>query len=85
MSTSVKMIKKDAVINLQHLLFYIGKDLSMEQIEQYKKEAEAKQEFSEDWMTHVTTISVLIKEIEKKAEEQGHVYDGEIPSTQQGN
>lgn len=88
--STIKMIKKDAVINigigtgflqnLQQLLFYVAKDISTEQLEEYKKQAEAKQEFTEEWMTHLTTISVLIREIEKNAEEQGHTYDGDIKS-----
>ena len=87
------MIKKDAVINigigtgflqnLQQLLFYVAKDISTEQLEEYKKQAEAKQEFTEDWMSHLTTISVLIKEIEKKAEEQNQTYDADLDSLNQ--
>lgn len=86
--TSVKMIKKDAVIkigigtgflqNLQKILFYIASDLTKEQLEEYKRQAEAREEFTEDWMTHLTTISILIRELEKAAEEQGHTYDGDL-------
>lgn len=85
----VKMIKADAQIQitvgtnflkeLQGLLFYLAKEATPESLEQYKKLAEAKQPFTEDWMTHITTVSILLKEIEGKAEEQGFVYDGEIP------
>jgi hypothetical protein len=91
--STIKMIKKDAVINigigtgflqnLQQLLFYVAKDISTEQLEEYKKQAEAKQEFTEDWMSHLTTISVLIKEIEKKAEEQNQTYDADLDSLNQ--
>jgi hypothetical protein len=91
MSNTVKMIKKDAVINiqigtgflqnLQKLLFYIAADLTQEQLDEYKRQAEAQQDFTEDWMTHITTISVLIREIEKSAEQQGHTYDTDLEST----
>ncbi len=90
MSNTVKMIKKDAVINigigtgflqnLQKLLFYVAADLTQEQLDEYKRQAEAQQDFTEDWMMHLTTISVLIRELEKCAEEQGHTYESELPS-----
>jgi hypothetical protein len=88
--STVKMIKKDAVINigigtgflqnLQKLLFYIAADLNQEQLEEYKRQAEAREDFTEDWMTHLTTISVLIRELEKGAEDQGHTYDADPES-----
>ena len=94
----VKMIKGDAQIQitvgtnflkeLQSLLFYLAKDATPESLEEYKRLAEAKEPFTEDWMTHITTISILIKELEGKAEEQGFIYEGEIPDdpiTQQEN
>lgn len=90
MSSIVKMIKKDAVINvgigagflqnLQKLLFYIAADLTQEQLDEYKRQAEAQQDFTEDWMMHLTTISVLIREIEKLAEQQGQTYDADLDS-----
>jgi hypothetical protein len=84
----IKMIKKDAAIQIkigsgflqkiQKILFFIASNLTAEDLEQFKKEAEAFKEgseFSEDWMEHLTTLSVLLKEIETKAEEQGFTYD----------
>jgi len=86
---TIKMIKPDAIVDIkigtgflqqiQNLLMYLAKDLTPEQLAQYKKEAEEKISFSEEWMTHVTTVSVLLKEIEVKADEQGFAYDEELP------
>ena len=92
MGEKIKMIKKEASIEIkvgagflqkiQKLLFFIAANVSEEEIEQYKKEAENSQkpdfEFTEDWMNHITTLSILLKEIETKAEEQGFVYEEDI-------
>ena len=87
------MIKPDAIIDIkigtgflqqiQHLLIFLAKDLKPEQLEQYKKEAEEKIPFTEEWMTHITTISILLKEIEEKAELQGFSYEEEVPSIEE--
>ena len=68
----IKMIKPDAIIDIkigtgflqqiQHLLMFLAKDLKPEQLEQYKKEADEKITFTEEWMSHVTTVSILLKE-----------------------
>jgi len=91
MGEKIKMIKKDAAVEIkigagflqkiQKIMFYIAGQVTPEQVEQYKKEAEnfkEDSEFSEDWMDHITTISVLIKEIEKEAEKQGFIYEEDI-------
>lgn len=87
---TIKMIKPDAIIDIkigtgflqqiQNLLMYLAKDLTPDQLAQYKKEADEKIPFTEEWMTHITTISILLKEIEVKADEQGFAYDQEVPS-----
>lgn len=96
---TIKMIKPDAVVDIkigtgflqkiQNLLMYLAKDLTPDQLAQYKKEADEKIPFTEEWMTHITTISILLKEIEVKADEQGFAYDEEVPSipppTEEGN
>jgi hypothetical protein len=89
--TKVKMIKKDAKINieigtgflqkLQKLMMYVVADLKEEDVKRYSEESknyDVNVGFSEDWMEHLTTISVLIKEIEEKAETQGAVYEKDI-------
>ena len=82
------MIKPDAIVDvkigtgflqqIQHLLIFLAKDLKPEQLEQYKKEAEEKIPFTEEWMSHVTTVSILLKEIEEKADLQGFLYEEEV-------
>ncbi len=87
----VKMIKKDAKINieigtgflqkLQKVMFYIISNVTEEDIKRYAEESKAYTSavgFSEEWMEHITTISVLIKELEEKAESQGAVYEKNI-------
>lgn len=89
--SKVKMIKKDAKINieigtgflqkLQKLMMYVVADLKEEDVKRYSEESksyDAAVGFSEEWMEHLTTISILIKEIEEKAETQGAVYEKDI-------
>ena len=85
----IRVIKPDAIVDIkigtgflqriQHILIYMSKDLTPEQLEKYKKEAEENAEFSEEWMNHVTTLSTLLKEIENRADEQGFSYDMDVP------
>lgn len=86
------MIKKDAVIDikigtgfiqkLQQLLMHITSELTPEEIEKYKQEAatikDISHEFSEPWMNSLTTISILLRDIETEADKQGKSYDGSI-------
>lgn len=87
----IKMIKKDAIVDikigtgflqkLQQLLISLTADLSPEQLELYKKESESLKnldDFSEPWMLSITTLSILLKEIESEAEKQGLTYEGSI-------
>lgn len=86
--TTVKMIKSDAIIDikistgfmqkLHQLLMYIVKDLTQEDLNLYKELNESKQPFTEDWMDALTVVSVLLKELEVKAEEQGFTYDSDL-------
>jgi hypothetical protein len=85
----VIMIKHDALIKievgagfmkkLQELLVYLSIDLSLEEIEEYKRQIESGEEFTEDWMKHVTTLSSLLKDLESKAEQQGFTYEADLP------
>jgi len=94
--SNIKVIKKDAIIDikigtgflqkLQKLMIHIIADVTPEQLAEYKKEAEnfkQDSEFSEDWMEHLTTISVLVKEIEQQAETQGYTYDRDESSIEE--
>ena len=86
--STVKMIKKDAIISiqigtgflqkLQKMLMFVTLDVTKEDLDLYTEITKEGKEFTEDWMEHLTTLSVLIKEIETKAEEQGHTYDANI-------
>lgn len=85
MEPKIKMIKKDAVVKvdigtgfiqkIQQLLIHVTNGLTQEDINEYKKLLEEKAEFTKDWMEPLTTISILIKEIEQQAEKQGFTYD----------
>jgi hypothetical protein len=87
----VKLIKHDAIIDikigtgflqkLQQMLVFMTADLSPEDLELYRKLNEENNGFTEPWMDHLTTLSVLLKEIETKAEEQGFTYEGDIEDT----
>jgi hypothetical protein len=89
----VKMIKKDAIIQigigtgylqqLQKLILFLVKDLKEEQLDDYKKQVEIKTkdndyEFTEEWMNGLTTISILLRDIENKADEQGDSYEADM-------
>lgn len=89
----VKVIKQDALVNvqlgtafmqkLQGLLMYIAEDLSDEQLSEYKSLTEKGEDYPEDWMTHLYTLSVLLKEIEDQAEKQGFVVDTDVDTINQ--
>lgn len=90
-SPKIKMIKKDAIMDikigtgflqrLQKMLIYLSKDASEEDMRRYGEMAKNNEEFTEDWMEHLMTMTILLKEIETKAEEQGHTYEDDIPVT----
>ena len=76
--STIRMIKKDAVINisigssffqkLQSILLYITEDKTDEELNQFKSLCEKKEEFPEPWMDHLYTMIVIIKELENSAE-----------------
>jgi len=89
----VKMIKKDAIIQIgigtgflqqiQKVILFLVKDLKQEQLDEYKKQAELKSkdntyEFTEEWMVALTTLSVLLRDVEQKADEQGESYEADM-------
>lgn len=85
---TIKTIKKDAIVKvdlgtgfiqkLQELMMFIANQHSTEELNKFKELATTGQPL-EDWMTHLTTISVLIREVEAKADEQGFIQDSEAP------
>lgn len=82
---ALKFLKNDAIVKIdvgsgfvqriQQILMFILKDVSQEKIEEYRQMVVDKKELTEPWMEHVTTISVLLKEIEDKADAQGLSYE----------
>lgn len=82
----IKMVKKDAIVDVKigagmlqlihQSIMLLTKDRTPEDLEKFKKEMEAfnssplEVSFSEDWMSIIMTLSLLVKEIETKAVEQ---------------
>lgn len=80
------IIKFDANANiitkLYQVISFMSKSITTDQIEKYQKEMDSfleitkgKKEFTEEWMPHVTTLSLLIYQLETAAEQQGLVYE----------
>jgi len=87
------MIKKNAIIEvgigtgflqeIQKVILFLVKDLKQEELDDYKKQAEMKSKdnnhkFTEEWMTALTTLSILLRDVEKKADEQGQSYEADL-------
>jgi hypothetical protein len=82
----IKMIRKEAVVDikigsamlelLHESLMLLTKDRSSEDLEKFKSEIQKfdtttlQGSFSEDWMSILMTLSILVREVENKAEEQ---------------
>lgn len=79
------MIKKDAIMEikigtpfmsrLNEIILYFSKDKTEEDLEKYKREATENKGFSEEWMTHVTTLGILIRELQNEAEKNSQTYE----------
>lgn len=92
MSSTVTMIKKDAVINIQvstaflqrahEMLASLTAEKTDEEIESFKKLLETNpQELPEEWMEHLLLLSRLIQVIESEAVKQGFTYEQTIDDT----
>ena len=89
--SKITLIKKDAIVKieigtgflqrLQKLMLDMASEITPEQLEEYKKLSENKQPFTEDWKEHLTTITILLKEIEQKAIEQGCTFEEDGDTT----
>jgi hypothetical protein len=91
-TAQVTMIKKDAVIDikvgagfmgrLQQTFNFITKPLTKEDVEKYTEELKnitsENTEFSEPWMTALSCVTLLLKNLEEEAKKQGHTYVKEI-------
>jgi hypothetical protein len=85
----IKMIKNDAVVQIgigagfmqkiQTMLMNITSKLSMDDIKTYKELVDNSQPFTETWMEDVTILTTLLKELEDKANEQGLIFEEDVP------
>ena len=85
--SNIKMIKKDATIQvtigsgfmqkIQAVVLYMVSERTDEELAEFQRQAVAKEELTLDWMEHLSTMMLLMNEIEIKAEEQGFTYDAD--------
>jgi hypothetical protein len=86
--SKIKMIKKDAKINIQIgagfieklnlIALNISKKITEEDIKRYQGLAASlkpNEMFEEDWMNDITTLSMLFANIQEEAEKQGFTYE----------
>lgn len=86
--SNIKMIKKDASIQvtfgsgfiqkIQAIVVHMVSERTDEELAEFQRLAVAKEELTLDWMEHLSTMMLLMNEIEIKAEEQGFTYDADI-------
>jgi hypothetical protein len=86
--SNIKMIKKDAAIQvtigsgfmqkIQAVVLYMVSERTDEELAEFQRQAVAKEELTLDWMEHLSTMMLLMNEIETKAEEQGFTYDADV-------
>lgn len=84
--STVQMIKKDAIINvqissgflqkLQQMLAALITQRTDEEIENLKQLMESKpQEITEEWMEHIVVLVTLVNGIQNEAIKQGATYE----------
>ena len=86
--SNIKMIKKDAAIQItigsgfmqkiQAVVLHMVSERTDEELTEFQRQAVAKEELTLDWMEHLSTMMLLMNEIETKAEEQGFTYDADV-------
>jgi hypothetical protein len=82
------MIKKDAAIQItigsgfmqkiQAVVLHMVSERTDEELTEFQRQAVAKEELTLDWMEHLSTMMLIMNEIEIKAEEQGFTYDADV-------
>jgi len=82
------MIKSDAAIQvtfgsafiqkIQAIVVHMVNERTDEELAEFQRLAVAKEELTLDWMEHLSTMMLLMNEIETKAEEQGFTFDADI-------
>lgn len=86
--SNIKMIKQDAAIQvtfgsgfiqkIQAIVVHMVNERTEEELAEFQRLAIAKEELTLDWMEHLSTMMLLMNEIEIQAEEQGFTYDADI-------
>jgi len=86
--SNIKMIKSDAAIQvtfgsafiqkIQAIVVHMVNERSDEELAEFQRLAMAKEDLTLDWMEHLSTMMLLMNEIETKAEEQGFTYDADV-------
>ncbi len=68
------------VKSVQELAVYLVKDISTEEMEEYKKlfNRTLPDEFPKEWMKHIFNVTVLLKMFQDTAKGQGLTYEKEI-------
>lgn len=84
----MNVLKRDAIvklpigtafyIKLKELLVYMTEDKTDEQIKEFEAAINEKKEITEEWMSHLFTVVLLIRAIEDKAAEDGLMEEKEI-------
>lgn len=86
--SNIKMIKQDAAIKvtfgsgfiqkIQAIVVHMVNERTDEELAEFQRLVTEKEELSLDWMEHLSTMMLLMNEIEVQAEEQGFTYDADI-------
>ena len=86
--SNIKMIKQEAAIQvvigsgflqkIQAIVVHMVNERTDEELAEFQRLAMAKEELTLDWMEHLSTMMLLMNEIETKAEEQGFTYDADV-------
>ena len=86
--SNIKMIKQDAAIQvtfgsgfiqkIQAIVVHMVNERTDEELAEFQRQAVAKEELTLDWMEHLSTMMLLMNEIEIQAEEQGFTYDADV-------
>lgn len=86
--SNIKMIKSDAAIQvtfgsafiqkIQAIVVHMVNERTDEELAEFQRLAVAKEELTLEWMEHLSTMMLLMNEIETKAEEQGFTFDADI-------
>lgn len=82
---TTKLLKHDAVVNLpigsafyvklKELLMFMAGERTEEELLQLQDAISNQKEVSEEWMIHFTTLAMLIRAIEDKADKDGLLED----------